>query len=468
MNFNLLRPRARTADSQQTRMEWIAFAAVLGLYTIIQCINIGHAGHKGQDWDTHLKWLHQAARDPWDWLQGNFFQTDPPLYHLVMAPWLWLLRPRLAYEVMGLVNVLISLASLIVFWKILVILVESTWIRFAALLSVTFLPASVIGSVVIASDAFCQLPVCLLGLCFVLYANDKIRWHNALLIGTVVVAFAVSLRATAIVLVPAFVLGLGVIARIRKSWSVSFFVSLALSALVTGSLGLYWNFRNPSHVTFNFQWSTPAGQRPPKQMNLRSALFFRSGDLTFFDAPSAWLLYEEDLPKSLRASNTLSYPGLLWLSLHTDILNVLQPHKTIFAHGYIGQRTTFARRISKVSVAIGFVTFWVALIAVALAAVRALSLYLVRGERISAAILGILILGGGWLATLTTIMLTVRYSYLYQYWHPRLILPAVILFAIPAAWIFAQWFEGRRRLQLALLAGTACQAVVHILVLLAR
>lgn len=468
MSSDLLPSPDKTADYRRANAEWIGLVVVLVLYTIIQCINIGHAGHKGQDWVTHEKWLHDAVTQPWDWIQGNFFQTDPPLYHLLIAPWLLFLRPRQAYEAMGLVNILVSLISLLVFWRILVILVKSTWVRFAALLSVTFLPAMVIGSVVIASDAFCQLPVCLLGLNFVLFATGKIRWRTALLIATVVVAFGVSVRATAIVLVPATALGLTVIARIAKSWSTPFFLSLTAFALVTGSLGLYWNFRNPYHVMFNFQWSTPAGQRPPKQMNLRSALFFRSGDLTFFDAPSGWLLYEEDLPKSLRASNTLSYPGLLWLSLHTDILNVLQPHKTIFADGYIGQRTTFARRISKVSVAIGFVTFWVAVIAVGLGAVRAFRLYLVRGEQISAAILGILILGGGWLATLTTIMLTVRYSYLYQYWHPRLILPAVILFALPAAWIFEQWLEDRRRLQLTLLAGTACQAVVHILVVLAR
>ncbi|MGA7127603.1 MAG: hypothetical protein WBZ19_14930 [Chthoniobacterales bacterium] len=467
MDHKLARSNAETAGYPPARGERIALVVILGLYTILQLINIGHGGHMGQDWITHRDWLKDAATQPWDWLQGNFFQTDPPLYHLVMAPWLWLLRPRLAYEVMGLVNVLISLASLIVFWKILVILVESTWIRFAALLSVTFLPASVIGSVVIASDAFCQLPVCLLGLCFVLYASDKIRWHNALLIGTVVVACAVSLRATAIVLVPAFVLGLGVIARIRKSWSVSFFVSLALSALVTGSLGLYWNFRHPAHVMFNFQWQTAPGTTPPKLMNLRSALFFRSGDLMFFDAPSGWELYE-DLPKSLKASNTLSYPGLLWLSLHTDILNTLQPHKAIFAHGFIGQRTTFARRISRVSVAIGFVTFCVSAIAVLLAALRAIRLYVMQTDQIGAAIIGILILAGGWLGTMTTIMLIVGYSYLYQYWHPRLILPAVMLFAIPVAWIFSQWLQGRRRLQLALLAGTACQTMVHILVVLAR
>lgn len=467
MDHKLVRSNAETAEYPPARGERIALVVILGLYTILQLINIGHSGHMGQDWITHRDWLKDAATQPWGWLQGNFFETNPPLYHLLMAPWLAVLDPRLAYEAMGCVNVLFGLAELIVFWNILVILIRSAWIRLSALLSITFLPAHVIASVVIAADAFTQLPICILGLCFALYATNRIRWQPVLVIATVTVAFAVSIKATAIVLVPAVVLGFGVIARVHKHWSRPFLLSLAVSALLTGSLSLYWNFRHPTNVTFNFQWQTPPGKKPPKLMNLRSALFFRTGDLGFFDAPSGWEL-DEDLPKSLKASNTLSYPGLLWLGLHTDVLNTLQPHKAIFAHGYIGQRTTFSRRISRVSVAIGFITFWVAVIAAPLAAVQALRLYLTRADRKSAIVIGILILGGGWMATMLTIMLTVGYSYLYQYWHPRLMLPAVVLFAIPVAWIFSRWLQGRWRLQIALLAGSVCQAIVHILVILAR
>ena len=83
-------------------------------------------------------------------------------------------------------------------------------------------------------------------------------------------------------------------------------------------------------------------------------------------------------------------------------------------------------------------------------------------------VLGILVLAGGWTVTMITIMLTVRYSYLYQYWHPRLMLPAVMIFAIPIAWITSQVLYGRRSLQMALLTGSICQAVIHLGVIVCR
>jgi hypothetical protein len=467
MSLSLVRSRLAALFSTPAQRERFVFFALLTLYTVVQLVNIGRGGHMGQDWVTQKRWLQEAATRPWDWLVGNFYETNPPLYHLLTAPFLVFLRPRFAFEAMGFANVLVNVAGLWAFWKTVKILVDSIWIRFAALLSVAFLPACVIGSVVIASDALCQLPVCVLGLCFALYATNKIRSYQALLIATAAVAFAVSIKATDIVLVPTVVFGFYLVARIRKHLSFAFLGGLALFAALTGLLGLYWNFCRPSNVQVHFHPEIAAGAHPEQPMNIRSVLFFRAGDVSFFRAPSVWELYNE-WPPSLHASNSLSYPGLLWLSLHTDILNVLQPHKRLFAWGSIGVRTNFSRKISRISVRIGIVTFCFSAVAVVAAAVWAFWLYFTRADRNSAVVLAILLMAGAWTAAMTTIVMIVHYAYAYQYWHPRLMLPAVVLFAIPVAWMVSRVLFGRPLLQIAFLVGSICQAIVHLGVIIGR
>lgn len=447
--------------------ERIALCGILFLFTIVQIINIGRGGHMGQDWVTQQKWIVQATTDPWGWLNGRMYQTNPPLYHLLMAPFFVFLRPRFAFEAMGLANVLVSLLELVVSWKTLQLLVESVWIRFAALISITFMPAFVIGSVVIATDAFSQLPVCILALCFALYATDKIRLYQAILLSTLAVAFAVSIKGTAIVLVPAVTLALFVISRVLKQWNLLFFGGLALFTLLTGSLALYWNFARPASALVHYQWAAPAGQKMPELMNLRSALFFRFGDRLLLNGSSAWELYRLD-PPSLGISNSFSYPGLLAFGLYTDVLDVLQPHKRIFAWGLIGKQTDWSRKISRIALRIGLVAFCASVAGSAIAAVHACRLYVFRSERRSAAVLAILILGAAWTATMTIAMLTVPFAYLFQYWHPRLMLPAVVLLAIPVAWLASEMLRNRTRLQIALLAGCVCQALVHLGVILGR
>lgn len=467
MSLSPVRSRLAPLFSTPAQRERSVFCALLALYTVVQLVNIGRGGHMGQDWVTQKRWLQDAATRPWDWLLGRFDETNPPLYHLVMAPFLVFLRPRFAFEAIGLTNVLVSLAGLWAFWKTVKILVDSIWIRFAALLSVTFLPACVIGSVVIATDALCQLPVCLLGLCFALYATDKIRASKALLIATAAVVLAVSTKATGIVLVPAVLFGFCLVARILKQLNFAFFGASALFAALTGLLSLYWNFCRPSNAQTQFQTKVGSEEQPQEPMNLRSVLFFRSGDASFFRAPSGWELYN-NLPPSLNASNSLSYPGLLWLSLHTDILDVLQPHKRLFAWGSIGVRTNFSRKISRVSVRIGIVTFCFSVVAVLAAAVWAFWIYFTRADRTSAVVLAILAMAGAWTAAMTTIVMIVRHAYGYQYWHPRLVLPAVVLFAIPVAWIVSRVLSHRPLLQIAVLAAAICQAVVHLGVIVGR
>jgi hypothetical protein len=467
MNLALVPSRVGTALRRPATAERVAFVAVLIFYTVVQLVNLGRGGEMGQDWITHHRWLLQAETHPWDWAMGNFYQTNPPLYHLLMAPFLVFLRTRFAFEAMGVTNVLVSVAGLILFWKILQTLIGSVWIRFAAVISVTFLPAGVIGSLVIATDAFSQLPVCVLGLCFALYATGKLRWPGALLIATIAVAFALGIKSTAIVLAPSAALGFGIVARTLKQWSPKFFGGLVLFALATGALGLYLNFHHAANFASHFETGAQKGEKPPEPMDLRSALFFRSGDKLLTKGLSGWELYRIE-PPSLLISNTLSYPGLLCFGLHSDMLDVLQPHKKNIKWGSFGERTEFSRKISRISVRLGFVTFCASIIAIVAAGVYALRLYLLRADRNSAAVLAILVLAGGWMAAMTIIVLTVSHSYLYQYWHPRLVLPAVVLFAIPVAWISSRLLQGRPRLQMALLAGSVCQAIIHLGVVLGR
>jgi hypothetical protein len=462
-----VRPDAVINHGPPIDREKIALTGVLFLYAIVQIIDIGRGGHMGQDWVTHYNWIVQATTHPWDWFYGRVYQTNPPLYHLIMAPLFVFLRPRFAFEAMGLANVLVSLLELVVLWKTLQLLVESVWIRFAALISITFLPAFVIGSVVIATDAFSQLPVCILALVFARYATDRVRLHQVILVSTLAVAFAVSIKGTAIVLVPGVTLALFVISKTLKQWNFRFFCALGLFALLTGSLALYWNFARPASALVHYQWKASAGEKVPELMNVRSALFFRSGDRVLLNGSSAWDLYAPQSP-SLGVSNSFSYPGLLAFGLYTDMLDVLQPHKRMFSWGLIGKRTDWSRKISRISLRIGLVTFCASVVGVAIAGFHASRLYLFRSERRSAAVLAILILGAGWTAVMTIVMLTVHVAYVYQYWHPRLMLPAVVLLAIPVAWLASEILRNRTRLQIALLAGCVCQALVHLGVILGR
>jgi len=467
MNLALATSRVGAAWQRPAIRERVALVAVLVFYVVIQLVNLGRGGEMGQDWVTQHGWLMQAVTNPRDWASGAGYQTNPPLYHLLMAPFLVFLKTRFAFEAMGLANVFASVLGLLFFWKTLQVLVSSVWIRFAALLSVTFIPAGVIASLVIATDAFSQLPVCVLAFCFAVYATGKMRWPAAILIASVAVAFALGIKSTAIVLVPAVALGFGLIANILKQWSPMFFAGLALFTLTTGALGFYLNFRQPANFASHFEAGRQTGEKPPARMNLRSALFFRSGDKLLTKGLSAWELYRTK-PPSLGMNNTLSYPGLLCFGLHSDLLDVLQPQKKIIKWGSFGERTDFSRKISSISVRLGFVTFCAAIIAVGAASLYALRLYLFHADRSSAAILAILDLACGWMATMFVIVLTVSHSYLYQYWHPRLVLPAVVLFAIPGAWICSQLLLGRPRLQMALLAGSICQTIIHLGVVLGR
>jgi hypothetical protein len=296
-------------------------------------------------------------------------------------------------------------------------------------------PAFQITSIVVTTDALCQLPVSALALCLVLYVKSRLSLTWTVIVSTLATLLAVSAKYTAGVLIFGFALALLLTWRKLPTPRWKLMAGVAVMFAITISLQIYWLTQSPTNAFFHFSDMPTPGQKIPKRMSLRSIFWFRTGDLEFFNAPSGWELYgESPAKKSLSRSNSYSYPGLLWLSLNSDILDILQPKKSERSWGVFGHRTRFTSAMSKVSVTLGFFTFSAAILLVGFGVAAAVYDFIRTPEPTATAILGIASCLFSWLGGMVLVLTQARWSYLWQYWHPRLVMPSIVLGAIICAW----------------------------------
>jgi hypothetical protein len=415
--------------------ERLAVLLILLIYAALQIQHLSRGGAMGQDFLTHRNWLTAAATDPQKFAFGPEYRTSPPVYHLLMAPlWAAFKQPTGAFAI-GLVNLGLSIACLLFTYLTIRLLIGYSLVSISMLLGLAFMPAFQISSIVVATDALCQLPVSALALCLVLYVKSRLSLTWTVIVSTLAMLVTVSAKYTAGVLIFGFALALLLTWRAVPTPKWKLMLGVAVMFAITMSLETYWLTQSPTNAFIHFSDTATPGQKIPKRMSLRSIFWFRTGDLEFFNAPSAWELYSESpAKKSLARSNSYSYPGLLWLSLNSDILDILQPKKSERYWGVFGHRTTFTSAMSKVSVTLGFFTFSAAILLIGVGVATAVYDFIRTPEPTATAILGIASCFFSWLGGMVLVLTQARWSYLWQYWHPRLVMPSVVLGAIICAW----------------------------------
>jgi hypothetical protein len=422
-------------------------------------------GAIGQDFALHHQNMLYAVAKPIEWIFGSYPRTNPPLFYILGGFVHNLVGPDNWPCVIGVVDAVPNVLAIICLYLLSLWLIPSQIARLSLVAFVGFLPAFQVTSVVFAADAFCQAPFFLAVTAVVACVLGKIGVRLTVFCVTCLVALLVSLKYTALCLIPAgiaAILLLKWVGRIRLKtmvWSVLVFTS------TTSLIAAYWMKQQPSTVSMHF---SPAMRRTVgvhrNQMNLRSILFFRTGDMFLLDGPSYWELATKDrgTPQSLFHANYFSYPGLLCLSTFTDAMDILQPKPK---GASFGVRTSFKRILNRLACNTGLAWFVAIAILVAAGLVWAATACSYNRNATEASVLVLGIFAGFWHLFIVALLPTVSLAIAFGYWLPRLTLPSLMCYAFVAfrAISISSLWSPPVRIGFAVLC--AGQSLLHVLIL---
>jgi 4-amino-4-deoxy-L-arabinose transferase and related glycosyltransferases of PMT family len=419
------------------RIELISAISILAIVLALETNAALHGGSQGQDFYQHQRITVEVANNPIKWILETRRRVDPPGFYLISAAIFRLTGPLHWATAMGIFGAAFNTLALLVLYLISRLLIQASILRICALCLAGFLPAFVIPSVVIAADALCQLP-CLLMVYFAgLVFLRRIRLRKALIVAILAAVFCIGCKFIGVALIPAFVATMFFAALSKR-------LSLRQCALATL---LFLGVTVPFQTTLVLQSfkgvAEPfVGTEVNRQMHLRklqvrSVLFFRSGDLELFDVPSHWqmALNPKTHPPSFWNSNRYSYPALLCLGTFTDILDFFQskanldrkPKEAYKGGALVGKRSNFNHTLMKISVCTGFAIFMTVTVSLPfLAAHSFVHLLRHRSER-DLIWLSAFLLGAGWLSFIICLLPLVIGAYLGGYYLPRLIVPSILI-----------------------------------------
>jgi hypothetical protein len=448
------------------RTEHLVAGLLILLIFALQISAAFRQGALGQDFTLHYQNMLIAASKPFDWVFGSYARTNPPLFYSFGGLIYNIVGKDVWPTVMGVVDSIPNILALGCIYLLSIWLISSPILRLSLLAFVGFLPAFQVPSVVFAADAFCQAPYFLGMVAVVGFFLGKVGVRSMVGGLTLAIGLLVSLKYSAISLIPAGIGSLLIAGWVgRMTWK-STIISVIVFGLVTTVLGSYWIRQNPGNVSTHFN---PAVSRTygtkPNQMNLRSMLFFRAGDLSLLSGPSYWDLAPADRStrQSLYQRNYFSYPGLLWFSTFSDALDIFQPKPK---GGSVGKRTEFKKAVSRISCDLGLLWFIGIAVLVTIGLVRAASATWRRLDIRESAIFVFGVFAVAWHFFIMALLPTVGMATVYGYWLPRLIVPALLSYAFLAfrtVSILNLWRFNWVKISFAGLV--VCQCFLHILIL---
>jgi len=441
-------------------------AAVIILLALAVQISAGlRGGAIGQDFPIHYGNMLLAAGSPVHWIFGAYQRTNPPLFYSFGALVFKVAGKDAWPYVIGVINACLNVPALVGLYILSRWLLIRPGLRLSLLCFVAFLPAFQITSVVFAADAYCQTPFLGALIAIVAFLSGRIGFRTMTVWLTSAVAVLVSLKYTAVCLIPAGIVTFLIIGWIRRAtWRPALSAAI-IYTLVTGLLAAYWIKQQPANISDHFEARMGGDLGSPNQMNLRSILFFRYGDLALLRGPTYWKLVPSDPrdPKSLFHANYFSYPGLLCLATFSDVLNIFQPKPKGVRYG---QRTGYKQRLTRLASSLGelcFIGIFTGFLFSVIQSARELVLTRRPGE---SATLILAMFAFSWHVLIIVLLMTVTMATAFGYWLPRLILPALMVYPLIALHPVSVTSLGKSRIfNVALFSLVLVQAAVHTLIL---
>ena len=433
------------------------FLCILAVSLAVQANALLHHGYMGQDYQAHSEGLALAIDSPNWWIHRA---TNPPLLY-----WLGALLHHItlstAYEgLLGLCLVVLNLGALYAWFALIQRVIASPLIRIAALITVTFLPFRLIHSAVLAGDGLSVLPFSLVILLFskLLRAGSKQRERLFVLLLSVALGLGILTKYTMVSALPVAALLLVYFKSSFTNFRIWLF-AFAFVVIMPAGVALM-EFHEFSTATLH----THARPSSGRDMLWRSLLFPRLVDLELLEAPpfNATTLINGESTYQLLISNKFSYPGLLHLSMYTDVLNVFQYDPT---DSYFGRRGPQSQWRMAIAVKLGLITSLLALTAVIGYSLRFARVLLrdrlkayFGSHREQAVILAFSL---AWFCNIALVLPYVNNAYHEGYWLSRLVMQPLMGFVVLGFVVLGEVVKSRV-VQLSLLGFAVAQALLHL------
>jgi len=440
LNTATPKERVEIFAAVRDKFELIATACIFLAVLALDLNAALRGGGQGQDFYAHRRLTAQVAADPLTWFSQARRRVDPPLYYFVSAAVLHLAGPDHWLVALSVVNVLFNVSALLVFYLISRLLLQSGLLRICVLCFGGFLPAFVIPSVVIATDALCQL-LCLLMVYFVALAVlRKISLRSGLIGCIAVTVFGILCKFISVALILAFLTTL-VLALLSKQLRLRPAILGATWFLAaTIPLQLFLLLQSPEGVAISFAGTQASRQLRLKKLQLRSVLFFRSGDLQLLDVPAHWPMTQN--PKTHSPSfwnfNRYSYPALLCLGTFTDVQNLFQsktgldrePKEPYKGGALVGKRSKLNQKLMKISMRIGVPIFICILFSLPIFCLHSLIRLFRQGSARDFIWLSAFLFGAAWLCFMVCLIPLTLGAYIGGYYLTRLVVPSLMIFSL--------------------------------------
>jgi hypothetical protein len=443
-------PAGSVESGLGARAERWSVPAILAAYLALQANNLRHRAYVAQDHQFHFANTLRLLDHPGRWFDEDF--TNRPLLYWVGGLCLRLAGDRGAFWLPAAVFVLLSAAALWLLHDSSRRMVRSPALRIGLLAGVAFLPATVATCAAYAADTAAMLPFALLGWSLLrsVEAADEREGRAALRIAAAALLLGLFAKFTFLALPLAIGLAAWLLVR-RGRLSAARARGLTaacvvLPLLVGAALQLMNRLQTHGNHLTSFIWSGTG------ELTARELLLPRAADRQLLAAPVYWQPAAGG-GYALLQPHRFSYPGLFHLGLFSDVLD-LGPHGLDPA---LGSRPEPQRTLAAWSVAAGLPVS-----GLTVAALAAFALSLARGGRgLDPGLLLWGLLGAAWYGALILPLPFVRGAYLYGYWLPRLVLPAVWCFALLAVGLL-DW-AARRHPWLAWVGGVylLAEAALH-------
>ena len=441
------------------KWEWFSVVAILCVYLAVQVNNIFNTAFFGQDFSFHAFCTDQVHLNP-----GRWFQLDPtnrPMVYWVGAVCGWFMSGPRLYALAAAIWVSLSAFALFLLYLTMQTFVKSTTIRVAALVFITFLPLTIITSVVYSADTAAFFPFAAflfsLSRCFSDTRSPRIYAYG----GLAGAALCIGLLSKAtFMFLPA-----GVVVLIFVYWRCGRLTLRPMIALAAGCILLPLALA----VLLQLKGEQELAGSPPRhafnwkgtgEMTWRTLLFPRLSDVRIFDAPGYW---EERMENGknvhpLLVENDYTYPALFTLGAFTDVLDYAN-------HGCLDDgapRPESHQRAAKMAVLSGFGFLLLIAVGLGIALYRLFRAVWERQSNLIGPAIP-LVLSTTWFVPIMLTLPFVHNVYAWGYWLPRLVAPAVWGFSLSAYSVLDSLLAHRsRRLHVYVLLVVLVQAAIHI------
>ena len=451
------------AIAPPSRFETNFIHGILLAAFIVQANAIYHHGVYGQDFVFHLKWVLQAAAQPFQWMFAWQERTSPPLYHYLVSL-LYRACDGIHWVGMtGLVSAGINTLALRLFYATSRLLIANVNLRLALLVLVAFLPVTLIHSVVLAADSLSQLPFFVIVYALVSLSLGRMSAARAFTYVSLASCFAFSTKFVAVSLIPATLCAILVLCYSRLVPWRRGLAFLAVFLALSSAMEYYWFTQNPANITANFSSKVGAQQDQPAKLTLRSLFFFQPGDAYLLDAPTYRTLVRNypDSPASLHNTNYFSFPGLAIYAIFTDAMNIFQ----VKGRDSFGYRMTNGQQAMAISVKTGLGIAVAMLLGTAWVSLAAARQAWTQRSPAAAAILCVGLFAAAWLAFIMTLLPLATVGIWFGYWIPRLFIPSIWAIGLLGFYALDQLTVARRGAAVVagvVLAAMLLQAGLHV------